>query len=74
MRATLRLALFVSAAWILVCPALAQAPLPSWNDGPAKRAIVQFVTNVTATGTLGGVNYLVRPASIILAGSGVVNA
>jgi phosphoserine phosphatase len=25
-------------------------PLPSWNDGPAKRAIVRFVTEVTAEG------------------------
>jgi hypothetical protein len=24
--------------------------LPSWNEGPAKQAIVQFVTNVTTPG------------------------
>ena len=26
-------------------------PLPSWNDGPAKKAIVEFVTKVTTTGS-----------------------
>ena len=32
-------------------PALAQAnPLPSWNDGPAKSAIVDFVARVTRPG------------------------
>ena len=25
-------------------------PLPSWNDGPAKQAIVKFVTDVTTPG------------------------
>ncbi|MCH8980915.1 hypothetical protein IH922_02735, partial [candidate division KSB1 bacterium] len=25
-------------------------PLPSWNDGPAKEAIVQFVKQVTTRG------------------------
>ena len=28
--------------------AAAQDPLPSWNDGIAKKAIVEFVTKVTA--------------------------
>jgi hypothetical protein len=27
-----------------------QAPLPSWNDGPAKQNIVNFVREVTTTG------------------------
>ena len=27
-------------------------PLPTWNDGPAKRSIVDFVTRTTATGGL----------------------
>jgi hypothetical protein len=39
------------AALVLTSPALAQNkapdPLPSWNDGPAKRAIVSFVQKVT---------------------------
>ena len=26
------------------------APLPSWNDGPAKSAILEFVRSVTAAG------------------------
>lgn len=42
------LALF--ATWISV--AVAQTdPLPSWNDGPAKQAIVTFVTDVTREGS-----------------------
>jgi hypothetical protein len=28
----------------------AQAPLPSWNDGPAKQAIVDFVRTATENG------------------------
>jgi len=31
-------------------PARAAEPLPSWNDGPAKRAVVAFVTRVTTEG------------------------
>ena len=27
-------------------------PLPSWNDGPAKKSIVEFVTKVTTAGSL----------------------
>ena len=30
-----------------VCCASAQDPLPSWNDGPAKQAIVEFVRDTT---------------------------
>ena len=30
--------------------AKAQAPLPSWNDGPAKQAIVDFVRTTTEKG------------------------
>ena len=26
-------------------------PLPSWNDGPAKRSVIQFVTKVTRSGS-----------------------
>jgi hypothetical protein len=42
-------------AIILACTCFApassaDAPLPSWNDGPARSAIVDFVTRVTAEG------------------------
>jgi phosphoserine phosphatase len=38
------------ATWISV--AVAQTdPLPSWNDGPAKQAIIAFVTDVTREGS-----------------------
>jgi phosphoserine phosphatase len=37
-------------SWLLAGPALAQDRLPSWNDGPAKQAIVDFVKRVTAKG------------------------
>lgn len=52
MRAALRFALVVFVGWAVACLAMAQTALPSWNDGPAKRAIVQFVAAVTATGTM----------------------
>ncbi|MBF9197812.1 HAD family hydrolase [Microvirga terrestris] len=43
-------ALALVATWISV--AVAQTdPLPSWNDGPAKQAIVAFVTDVTREGS-----------------------
>lgn len=35
--------------WALARTSIAQ-PLPSWNDGPAKQAIVKFVTDVTTQG------------------------
>jgi hypothetical protein len=31
--------------------ALAADPLPSWNDGPAKKSIVEFVEKVTKSGS-----------------------
>lgn len=35
----------------LAAPALAQTdPLPSWNDGAAKKAIVEFVQATTTSG------------------------
>lgn len=39
----------ITAGAVLVLAALAQArdPLPSWNDGPAKKAIVEFVRATT---------------------------
>ena len=36
---------------LLSAVAYAQDPLPSWNDGKAKQAIVEFVTKVTKAGT-----------------------
>ena len=37
-----------------VLPAEAQTdPLPSWNDGPTKKAIIDFVTRVTREGNMG---------------------
>ncbi|MBK6806706.1 MAG: haloacid dehalogenase-like hydrolase [Betaproteobacteria bacterium] len=35
----------------LVATLAAAQPLPSWNDGPAKRAIVRFVADATTPGT-----------------------
>lgn len=35
--------------WAFAHPSIAQ-PLPSWNEGPAKEAIVDFVTGVTRQG------------------------
>jgi hypothetical protein len=36
---------------LLTTAALAADPLPSWNDGPAKQAIVSFVEQVTKEGS-----------------------
>lgn len=49
-RVPLRSAAVACAAWALACAAWAQQPLPSWNDGPVKQAIVKFVADVTAAG------------------------
>jgi len=55
-------ALALATALAPVAPAFAQTdPLPSWNDGPAKQAIVAFVQ---ATTTQGGANF-VPPAERI---------
>jgi hypothetical protein len=35
-------------AFVGAAAAQAQDPLPSWNDGPARRAIVKFVETTTA--------------------------
>jgi phosphoglycolate phosphatase-like HAD superfamily hydrolase len=37
-------------AWPIAAPAQVTDPLPSWNDGPAKQAIVQFVQSTTTQG------------------------
>jgi hypothetical protein len=46
-------AVLVVATGLIVSPlALAQTdPLPSWNDGPAKQAIVKFVQDTTTQGS-----------------------
>jgi phosphoglycolate phosphatase-like HAD superfamily hydrolase len=43
---------WISLLWLLACVhANAQSdPLPSWNDGPAKKAIVEFVQTTTTQG------------------------
>ena len=55
-------ALVLAASLILGAHAFAQSdPLPSWNNGPAKKAIIEFVQ---ATTTQGDANF-VRPADRI---------
>jgi phosphoserine phosphatase len=44
------LTLIVSVAVFVAVPAHADDPLPSWNDGPAKKAITDFVQRVTRNG------------------------
>ena len=53
----------LAAAGLLpAAPSLAQAdPLPSWNDGPVKRAILDFVSRVT---TAGGADFVPVPERI----------
>jgi len=49
-----RLLAFVSAAllaWPVAAPAQGADALPSWNDGPARQAIVQFVQATTTQGS-----------------------
>ncbi|EGB13911.1 nonspecific acid phosphatase precursor [Pseudodesulfovibrio mercurii] len=52
----MRLRRYASSLLILIfviafgLPALAADPLPSWNDGPAKRAVMDFVTRTTLEG------------------------
>lgn len=48
------LALITGVTLLAPCDAAAAAdPLPSWNDGPAKRALVAFVTAATRKGSAG---------------------
>ena len=64
MRSRLRPAPSLLVAWVLPLsghPPPVQAQLPSWNDGPAKQAIVAFVSKVT---TMGSPNF-VPPAERI---------
>ncbi len=48
-----RLLAAFAVVWLIVAApqAVAQDPLPSWNDGASKRAIVAFVARVTKAGT-----------------------
>lgn len=50
----LTLSLTLLCVWVLEGPARAQDgaadPLPSWNEGPARQAVVSFVQRVTAVG------------------------
>jgi phosphoserine phosphatase len=49
---TLARSFLLGALLVLGAPALAQTdPLPSWNEGPAKQAIVSFVKDTTTQGS-----------------------
>jgi hypothetical protein len=50
MRRHLLIAITLAAALALASFAAAAEPLPSWNEGQAKRAIVDFVQRVTEAG------------------------
>jgi len=50
MRRHLLIAIMLTAALALASLAAANEPLPSWNEGQTKRAIVDFVKRVTADG------------------------
>jgi hypothetical protein len=50
MRRYLLMFITLSAALVLVSLAAAADPLPSWNDGQSRRAIIDFVQRVTADG------------------------
>ena len=56
-RLTVVLVMVLACAW----PALAADPLPSWNDGSSKKAVVDFVTRVT---TPGGRDFVPQPERI----------
>jgi len=56
-----KLALVSLAAFVFTCAAYAQDQLPSWNDGPAKQAILEFVK---ATTTQGGPQFVPPEARI----------
>ena len=61
-RARRAIRLVVSLTFVLFAtPLVAQEPLPSWNDGPAKQAVVDFVRKVT---TEGGPDYVTPGARI----------
>jgi hypothetical protein len=43
--------IFLSLLLIFSGSALAQDPLPAWNDGPSKKAIIRFVNETTLAGS-----------------------
>jgi len=43
--------IFISLLIIFCGNALAQDPLPAWNDGPSKKAIIRFITETTRSGS-----------------------
>ena len=51
----------VTALLVWGTAAFAADPLPSWNDGSSKRAVVDFVTRVT---TPGGRDFVPQPERI----------
>jgi hypothetical protein len=51
MLAERRVAPVAASVLLSLSPPLAAQPLASWNEGPAKTAIVRFVTDVTTRGT-----------------------
>ena len=61
MRRHLLMAITLAAALALASLAAAAEPLPSWNEGQTKRAIVDFVQRVT---TAGGADFVPVPARI----------
>jgi len=61
MRRNLLVAITLAAALALASLAAAAEPLPSWNEGPTKRAIVDFVQRVT---TAGGAGFVPLPERI----------
>ena len=60
-RRMLRLLATCLLAWALAAAAQAPDPLPSWNEGAAKKAIVEFVQ---ATTTTGGPQFVPAPERI----------
>ena len=51
MRRNLLVAITLAAALALASLAAAVEPLPSWNEGQTKRAVVDFVQRVTTAGS-----------------------
>src|SRR4029077_2850729 len=51
MRSTRCISILLAALCLSVTIAQAQDPLPSWNDGPAKQAIIEFVKATTTQGS-----------------------
>jgi len=61
MRRNLLVAITLAAALALASLAAATEPLPSWTEGQAKRAVVDFVQRVT---TAGGADFVPVPERI----------